>query len=165
MFLNTYFGDASAQSANLLDSSENQTSQDFLIDYNYTNRISCPSPGCDINIRYDSGTNELSFIDRASPKDVVVMHHLTEEQEKVPASWIVPIEFADFDGSGSCHISTIYCETSSIIVTKNGISHSATWSHLSESIVDNLNNIDTLLQAIGRSNQTNAQILMPIRID
>jgi hypothetical protein len=156
MFLNTYFGDASAQSANLLDSSENQTSQDFLIDYNYTNYVSC-SPGCDINIRYDSSTNELSFIDRVSPKDVVVTHHLTEEQEKVLASWILPIEFADFDGSGFCQIGTIYCETSSIIVTKDGKSHSAVWSYLSEIIVDNLNNIDTLLQAIGQSNQTNAQ--------
>ena len=156
VLMNSYFGNASAQSGSLVDTSENKTSEDFLIDYNYTNFIEC-SPGCDINIRYDSGTNELLFIDRASPKDVVVTHRLTDEQEKILAGWILPIEFADFDGSGFCEMRTIYCETSSISVTKDGKSHTAIWSNLSEDIVDNLNNIDTLLQAIGRSNITSTQ--------
>ena len=136
-------------------STANKTSENFKIEYNHTNLADC-EPNCvNMSIEYDSETNRLSLRDWMRPEDVVTVRELTDEQEKVLETSVSPLQFADFKGSGVCQIGTIYCETSSITFTRNGKSHTALWSMLSESILDNLNNAGNLLRAIALANQNN----------
>ena len=72
-----------AQSDNLSSNAANKTAEYFRIDYNYTNFADC-SPACkDITVHYDSATNELSLNDWMRPENVVIIKHLTDEQEKI----------------------------------------------------------------------------------
>lgn len=143
-----------AQSGNLSNNAANKTAEYFRIDYNYTNFADC-SPACkDITVHYDSATNELSLNDWMRPEDVVIIKHLTDEQEKILESSVLPLQFANFNGSGVCRIGTIYCETSSLTLNRNGTSHTALWSFLSENIVNNLNNANKLILGIALSNQS-----------